>query len=109
MLKVLGSIVALSALVSLPAAAEPRKMTSAQLDEVVAGTGYTPPPPPYCPPAPPTNCRGGVCGNNGWGNGADPSNPGSGSGGTSPSKLANFNLPPGASKINTNPTGSTGR
>jgi hypothetical protein len=47
-----------------------------------------------------------IKGNNGWGNGADPSNPGSGSGKTAPSKLANGTAGPG---VNTNPTRSTGR
>ena len=47
-------------------------------------------------------------GNNGWGNGADPSNPGSDDGGTAPSKTANASVPE-AGKINTNPTDSTGR
>ena len=47
-------------------------------------------------------------GNNGWGNGADPSNPGSDNGGTAPSKTANASVPE-AGKINTNPTTSDGR
>jgi len=47
-------------------------------------------------------------GNNGWGNGADPSNPGSDEGGTAPSKTANASVPE-AGKINTNPTDSDGR
>jgi hypothetical protein len=49
---------------------------------------------------------GGVKGNNGWGNGSDPSNPGSPNGGTAPSKTANGTAGPG---INTNPTTSNGR
>ncbi len=47
-------------------------------------------------------------GNNGWGNGSDPSNPGSDNGGTAPSKMANASVPE-AGKINTNPTTSDGR
>ena len=47
-------------------------------------------------------------GDNGWGNGADPSNPGSDNGGTAPSKTANASVP-SAGKINTNPTDSDGR
>lgn len=95
MMKALTSVVALSVLVSLPAAAEPKKMSSDRLDQVVAGTDY-------CPPEPTLR------GNNGWGNGADPSNPGSDNGATAASKLANINLT-NANRINTNPTTSTGR
>lgn len=47
-------------------------------------------------------------GNNGWGNGADPTNPGSDNGGTAPSKSCNCS-DPSAGKINTNPTDSDGR
>lgn len=47
-------------------------------------------------------------GNNGWGNGADPTNPGSFSGRTAPSKSSNSSVP-SAGKINTNPTDSDGR
>jgi hypothetical protein len=89
----LGAVVA--SVVSMPALASPQRMSSGQLDEVVAGT--------VCPP--PETGKG----NNGWGNGADPSNPGSDNGLTSPSKTANTNLPPGQDRPNTNPTGSTGR
>ena len=88
---------ALASIVSLPAFGTPEKMSSAQLDQVVAGTDCG------CPP--PETDKG----NNGWGNGADPSNPGSDNGLTSPSKIANNNLPPGQNRPNTNPTGSTGR
>ena len=95
MIKIMMTAVALSALVSLSATAAPQKMTSVQLDQVVAGT---------------TDCDKG---NNGWGNGADPTNAGSGSGGTADSKIG---YPAGtggnlasADKINTNPTTSTGR
>lgn len=53
---------------------------------------------------------GEVCerGDNGWGNGSDPTNPGSFSGGTAPSKSTNASAPE-AGKINTNPTDSDGR
>ncbi|SFV11169.1 hypothetical protein [Pseudoduganella namucuonensis] len=95
MFKILTAGIALASLVSLPVAAEPRKMSSEVLDQVVGGT--------YCPPPEPQK------GNNGWGNGADPSNAGSDNGLTSPSKSANTNLPPGQNRPNTNPTGSTGR
>jgi hypothetical protein len=97
MIKVLSGFVALSVLVALPAAAEPKKMSADRLDQVVAGTDYY-----YCPPT--TD----LTGNNGWGNGADPSNPGSDAGATAASKLANLNLT-NANPINTNPTTSTGR
>lgn len=96
MFKTIAVSISLASLVSLPVAAEPRKMTSEALDQIVAGTDYCPPPEV-------------LKGNNGWGNGADPSNPGSDNGATALSKLANFNLPPGQDKINTNPTTSTGR
>lgn len=95
MMKVLTSAVALSVFVSLPAVAQPKKMTGDLLDQVVAGS--------YCPPEEPA-----LKGNNGWGNGADPINPGSDSGGTSASKLANASVP-AAGRINTNPTDSSGR
>lgn len=94
--KRLAAAVALSAVVSLPAAAAMKKMSGEMLDQVVAGTDYCPPP----------EVR--VKGNNGWGNGADPSNPGSDHGATRASKNANINLV-GANKVNTNPTTSTGR
>ena len=55
-----------------------------------------------CPPPAPEK------GNNGWGNGADPTNAGSFSGGTAPSKSTNSSQP-SAGKINTNPTDSDGR
>lgn len=88
--------VLLTAFVSLPSSAAPVKMTDTQLDMVVAGTDYT------CPPPETTK------GNNGWGNGADGTNPGSVHGATAASKIAGMNLP-NADKINTNPTTSTGR
>lgn len=96
MIKALTVAVALSSLVSLPASAAPKKMPSEMLDQVVAGTDYCPPP------------EVSKKGNNGWGNGADPSNPGSPNGGTAASKIANVNLLD-ANQINTNPTTSTGR
>jgi hypothetical protein len=99
MLKQLSAGIALASLVALPALAAPERMSSAQLDEVVAGTDCT----CGCP------VPGGEKGNNGWGNGSDPSNPGSDNGGTAPSKTNNDNLPPGQNRPNTNPTGSTGR
>lgn len=95
MLKRILSGVVVASVVSMPAFASPHRMSSGQLDEVVAGT--------ICPPVETGK------GNNGWGNGADPSNPGSDNGLTSPSKLANNNLPSGQNRPNTNPTGSTGR
>lgn len=98
MLKHTTAGIALAAIFALPAMAAPERMTSIQLDEVVAGTDCGCPPP-----------TGKEKGNNGWGNGADPSNPGSGSGRTAPSKTGNENLPPGQDRPNTNPTGSTGR
>jgi hypothetical protein len=98
MLKQLTAGIALASIMALPAMAAPERMTSAQLDEVVAGTDYG-----GCPP--PVTEKG----NNGWGNGADPSNPGSDNGLTAPSKMSNINLPAGQDKPNTNPTGSTGR
>jgi hypothetical protein len=97
MLKQLTAGIALASIMTLPVMAAPERMTATQLDEVVAGTDYG------CPP--PVTEKG----NNGWGNGADPSNPGSDNGLTAPSKTSNINLPPGQNQPNTNPTGSTGR
>lgn len=97
MLKSTTVAAALIALASLPAAATPAKMSNTELDRVVAGTDCPPPPPP------PT-----LKGNNGWGNGADPSNPGSDNGLTAPSKTANASVP-AAGNVNTNPTTSSGR
>lgn len=54
-----------------------------------------------------SGCEYGNYGNNGWGNGEDPTNPGSFSGGTAASKSSNSSVPPG--RINTNPTESDGR
>ena len=98
MFKTIAASISLFSLVSLPAAAEPTKMTSDVLDQVVAGTDYCPPP-----------VTGKMKGNNGWGNGEDPTNPGSGKGATAPSKLAGVNMTPPPNKINTNPTGTSGR
>lgn len=92
MVKTLAVIAAsAAALFSISAFAAPQKMTSQALDQVVAG------------------CSCDERGNNGWGNGADGTNPGSAAGPTSLSKLAGDNLPPGQDKINTNPTTSSGR
>jgi hypothetical protein len=75
-----------------PTVKMPVKMTDQQLDQVVAGWN---------------RCLfHNVCGNNGWGNGADGTNPGSFSGATAPSKSTNGSNGPG---INTNPTTSSGR
>jgi hypothetical protein len=79
--------------------AAPVKLSKAQMDQVVAGWDYC-----VCCNPPPTAAKG----NNGWGNGADPTNPGSFHGATSPSKIANASVP-SAGKINTNPTNSAGR
>ena len=100
MLKQVTAGIALASILSLPTLGAPERMSNAHLDEVVAGTGTC-----GCEP-PPT---GKEKGNNGWGNGADPSNPGSDNGRTAPSKTNNTNLPPGQDRPNTNPTGSTGR
>ena len=102
MIKTLTAALALTALASLATAAEPVKMSSAELDTVVAGTyGCT-----YgCEP---------VKGNNGWGNGADGTNAGSDEGPNALSKLGDpvgsgLNVD-GATGINLNPvSGSTGR
>lgn len=88
MIKALTAALALAAVASFATAAEPMKMTDVQLDKVVAGA--------------PDDCKG----NNGWGNGEDPNNPGSFSGATAPSKTANTSVDGG---VNSNPTTSTGR
>jgi hypothetical protein len=98
MLKQLSAGIALASIVAMPAMAAPERMSSAQLDEVVAGTDCT----CGCP------VPGTEKGNNGWGNGEDPTNPGSDNGGTAPSKSNNGSVP-GAGRPNTNPTGSSGR
>ncbi len=90
-----AALTSLVALMALPASAAPKKMTLAQLDLVVAGHDY------HCPP------EERVKGNNGWGNGADPTNPGSFSGATAPSKSTNSSILGGG--INENPTMSSGR
>lgn len=89
MIKTLTAALALTAIVSLATAAEPVRMSDAQLDMVVAGNDCEP-----------------EKGNNGWGNGFDGTNAGSFSGGTAPSKSANGSVDGG---INLNPTESTGR
>jgi hypothetical protein len=76
---------------SLPVHAEPKKMTGAELDQVVAGEIC----PPDVPPPPPPEPEVKVKGNNGWGNGPDTTNPGSFSGGTAPSKSTNSSIPGG--------------
>jgi len=92
MIKTLTAALALTALASLATAAEqPKKMTDAQLDKVVAGADV--------------GCKG----NNGWGNGADMTNAGSFSGGTEPSKSINGSAISDNSALNINPTTSTGR
>ena len=89
--KTLASLVAATAFLSLCAGAAPVKMSNAALDKVAGG------------------CECEVeKGNNGWGNGADGTNPGSDAGATAPSKVAGVNQS-GLDKINTNPTTSTGR
>lgn len=98
MVRILAMLSASFAFLSVSAFAAPTKMNSDALDQVVAGTGDC-----GCPPP-----EGKVKGNNGWGNGADPTNPGSDNGATAASKLAGTNLT-SANKINTNPTDSTGR
>lgn len=100
MLKQITAGIALASLVSLPALAAPERMSIAQLDDVVAGTDTC----CICPPPPPT---GNEKGNNGWGNGEDPTNPGSDHGGTAPSKNANGST--GPDRRNINPTTSSGR
>jgi hypothetical protein len=91
MSKALAVVLAATAFLSLSAAAAPVKMTDAALDKVAGGCG----------------CEV-EKGNNGWGNGADGTNPGSSAGPTADSKLPGVNQT-GLDKINTNPTTSTGR
>ncbi|WP_158592336.1 hypothetical protein [Noviherbaspirillum sedimenti] len=93
MVKSLAAVIAATAFLSLPAAAAPTKMTNDALDQVAGGT-YIP-----CEPKK---------GDNGWGNGADGTNPGSSAGATAASKVPGVNQV-GLDKINTNPTTSTGR
>jgi hypothetical protein len=88
-------LVALLASTSLAVAA-PVKMTDTQLDSVVAGWN------------PGGNLCGASafdCGNNGWGNGWDPTNPGSDSGATAPSKDNNGTIL-GFGSINIDPSNS---
>jgi len=85
----LGTVIVLSS----AASAKMLALEEHQLDQVVAGCGGP------CEP---------LRGNNGWGNGADPTNPGSFAGKTAPSKIAGRNLLTGTG-VNANPTDSTGR
>jgi hypothetical protein len=85
--------------VSSMAMAEPQKMTDTQLDTIVAGH--------VNPGGNPCGNSPFDCGNNGWGNGMDPTNPGSDNGLTAPSKTANDST--ATSGPNSNPTTSTGR
>jgi hypothetical protein len=64
MIKFLTAVSAAAAFIALPVTAAPVKMTSVELDDIVAGTYYPPP-------------EETVKGNNGWGNGIDGTNPGS--------------------------------
>lgn len=98
MTKVFLTLLAATALSGV-AVAEPVKMTDTQLDTVVAGWEN-----------PGGNGCGNSafdCGNNGWGNGWDPTNPGSDNGGTAPSKTLGYNGP--FDGINANPTTTNGR
>src|SRR5690242_12662659 len=78
--------------------AGPAKMTDAQLDQVVAGW--------VNPGGNPCGRSPWDCGNNGWGNGFDLTNPGSFHGLTAPSKMVNGSNGTGP---NLNPTTSNGR
>jgi hypothetical protein len=83
------------------AAAQPEKMTDAKLDTIIAGHVLV-------------NCSEHICGNNGWGNGAEGLNPGSDNGGTAPSKFSGVGPTldgndPSLTGINSNPTTSSGR
>jgi len=98
MLKTIGAFVVVSAMSSVAAAAQPKALSNSELDQVVAGGNDC----CYCPPP-----EQKVKGSNGWGNGEDPTNPGSFHGGTEPSKSTNSSIPGGG--INQNPTTSSGR
>lgn len=76
-----------------------RDLIAKEIEMVYGGTTCC-----YCSCPPPVRQKG----NNGWGNGADPTNPGSFSGKTAPSKSRNSSYPPGG-KVNINPTDSNGR
>jgi hypothetical protein len=128
MFKFFCSIIVLMAFTASAAASQSpllaKIMTDSQLDEVVGGDGCFTPTTTSSNKNTNTKSKGmtktaaktgpkgkakgknRIKGNNGWGNGADPSNPGSGSGKTAPSKTANGTAGPG---VNTNPTRSTGR
>ncbi len=93
MIKVV-TLFAAAAVFSMPAFAQPEKLSDEALDQVTAGTGETTPV---------------LKGNNGWGNGAEGINKGSFKGKTSPSKLAEGSVP-GAGKVNQAPQSKfTGR
>ena len=77
------TIFAATAIFSMPAFAEPQRLTEGELDLISAGT-YDP-----CPP--PTVYKG----NNGWGNGAEGINNGSFRGKTSLSKITESSIPGG--------------
>ena len=94
MIKALATVLAATVFLYVPAAAAPVKMTNAALDQVAGGSSDP--------------CNPQTKGDNGWGNGADGTNPGSSAGATSPSKVPGVNQT-GLDKINTNPTTSTGR
>ena len=87
-----AAILIASAALAAPTA---KKMDNQKLDTVVAGWVNGEP------------CGISQCGDNGWGNGSDPINPGSDNGATAPSKMCNCSE--GSNKINTNPTTSSGR
>ena len=127
MLKPIYSIIVLLAFTAFATAAQsaPIKMSDSQLDGVVGGGGCDSTTPDTTTTTTTTTTKAKargkgkslaqakakakkarIKGNNGWGNGADPSNPGSSKGKTAPSKLANGTAGPG---VNTNPTRSTGR
>ena len=125
MFKPICSIIVLMAFTAIATAAQsaPIKMSDSQLDGVVGGGGCDHTTPDTTTTTTKAKARGNgkgkaqaqaqakakkarIKGNNGWGNGADPSNPGSSRGKTAPSKLANATAGPG---VNTNPTRSTGR
>lgn len=89
MIKTLTAALALTALASLATAAEPTKMSDAALDQVVAGWV--------------DNCSDGLCGNNGWGNGPDSTNPGSDAGLTALTKSDNGVNAPSGNGVNLNP------
>lgn len=78
----IATIFAAAAVFSMPAFAQPEKLSDEVLDAVTAGTGETTPPPV-------------LKGNNGWGNGAEGINKGSFKGKTSLSKVTESSIPGG--------------